>query len=394
MPTDPVILLSTAALALRTTLRRSRLRLAVAGVALVAVAGCSDSPHAELATPEPVRARTEVAERREVAETIELQGTVEAERKSSLAARVMATVSSVPVEEGDRVTPGQTLLTLDAGTSEAQVAQARGAVAQAEAALALARRNHERFEALAAEDAASELEADMARSQLRQAEGAVEQARAALAAASDVAGDTRLTAPFAARVADRLVDPGDLAAPGRPLIVLESEASRRLVVAVPESAFSRAGLQLGDSVAVAIDARPGLSLRGTVAVIGAGADPSTHAVRVEILLPAEGIATGAAGRAWLPVGRRDAVVAPADAVMRRGGLERVVVVTAEGTTATRIVTTGDSFDGAVEVLSGLDGGETLLLGLAAPPPTGSPVEAVSGEPSAAPDSADTPSEES
>jgi multidrug efflux pump subunit AcrA (membrane-fusion protein) len=74
------------------------------------------------------------------------------------------------------------------------------------------------------------------------------------------------------------------------------------------------------------------------------------------------------------VGRRDAVLVPPDAILRRGGLVRVVLRTEDGTASTRVVTTGGSIDGEVEVLSGLDGGETVLLGLAAPPPSGSPVE--------------------
>lgn len=367
------------------TARRSAGRIA-GGAAALALAGllaaCSEPPRETLEPPPPVRARTAVAERRDVVERIEVQGSVEAERKSTLAARVMATVTAVLVEEGERVKTGQTLLTLDSATAEGQVAQARGALAQAEAALTLARRNHERFAALAAEDAASELEADMAKTRLEQAEGAVDQARGALEAARNVAGDTRLTAPFAGRVATRMVDPGDLAAPGRPLIVVESDASRRLVVTVPESAFARAALAPGRSVSVAIDALPGEPLEGTVAVVGAGADPSTHAVRVEIALPNREVATGSAGRAWLPIGRREAVVVPAEAVLRRGGLERVVVATDEGTTASRVVTTGAALDGDVEVLSGLAGGESVLLGLAAPPPTGSPIERIDEEPAA------------
>jgi len=350
----------------------------LAGLALLGVAACSEpARHGPEAPPPAVRARTAVAERREVGARVELQGTVEADRRSSLAARVMAVVADVLVEEGERVGAGQTLLTLDPGTAEAQVAQARGALAQAEAALLLARRNHERFEALAAGDAASALEADQARTQLAQAEGAVEQAHGALEAASDVAGDTRITAPFAARVAQRLVDPGDLAAPGRPLLVLESEASRRLALAVPEGLLARAELTIGDTLTVTLDATSGSgSMEGTVALIGAGPDPSTHAVRVEVLLPADDVPAGAAGRAWLPVGGRDAVVVPAEAILHRGGLESVVLRTEDGTTATRVVTTGETIGGAVEVLSGLDGGETVLVGLAAPPPSGSPVEVV------------------
>jgi RND family efflux transporter MFP subunit len=327
----------------------------------------------------PVRAEVAVAERRNVPQRHELQGTVEAEQKSAIATRMMAAVTAVHVEAGDAVRRGQTLVEVAPQVAESGVAQARGALAQAESALALARRNHERYRALAEADAASQLELDVARMQQEQAQGAVEQARAALAAASDLAGDTRLVAPFAGRVASRMVDVGDLAAPGRPLVVIESAASRRLVLTVPESLLARSPLAVGDLLPVRLDARPDEAIEGRVALIGAGSDPGTHSVRVEVeLLGPADVPTGSAGRAWLDAGERDAVLAPRAAVMTRGGLELVAVVSPEGESATRVVTTGAVSGDQVEILSGLDGGESLVVGLPAPPPTGSPIERVTG----------------
>lgn len=352
-------------------------------VLALAAAGCGGGGAHEPAgaEPEPVRARLAEAVRTELPSRVEITGTVTAEQEAAVSARISAAVTAVHVDAGDRVERGQLLLEIDPQVSAGQTDQAAGALAQAQAALALARRNHERYQALAAADAASELEVDLARTQLEQAEGAVRQAGGALASARAVGADARVTAPFAGRVARRMVEVGDLAAPGRPLLTIESEGGRRLTLAVPESLA--ANLALGDEVRASVDARPDLGAMTAVVVeMAPGADPVSHAVAVELALPVEGVSTGAtglasgsAGRAWIETGRRAAVTVPEEAVLRHGGLELVVVRGDDGRASTRAVTLGAAFDGAVEVLSGLDGGETVAVGLGALPPAGARLEA-------------------
>jgi len=343
---------------------------------LPALACCGhELPPAE--EPAAVRATLAIAERLELAATVELPGTTEAARSAVVASRVMAVVTAVRAQVGDEVNAGQVLAELDPAASRGQLAQAQGALAQARAALALAETNHRRFQKLAESDAASALELDLARTQSEQAQGAVRQAQGAVEAAASLAGDTRVSAPFAGTVAARLVEVGDLAAPGRPLFTVESAGSRRLVVRVPESLLG--ALAPGARLPVALDARPDLGrVTGTVVEVAPGADPATHSVQVKLDLgdlDRLGLPSGYSGRAWLPAAPRPRIAVPAGAVLRRGGLALVAVRDAQGRATTRAVTLGGELpDGRVEVLSGLAGGETLLVGLASPPPLGAPVE--------------------
>jgi RND family efflux transporter MFP subunit len=332
-------------------------------------------PKPEAAAEETVTARLAAVETVTVPLAIELPGTVEADRTAAVSSRVMATVTAVHVRAGDTVRRGQILVEIDPQTASGQVAQARGGLAQAAAGLALAERNYQRFQALAATEAASQLELDLAKSQYEQAKGAVEQARGAVSSASSVAAESRVVAPFDGRVAARLVEAGDLAAPGRPLVQIESSSAHRLAVAVPESLLTKAGLALGSAVPIAIDARPDLGrFAGTVAELSPGADPVAHTFLVKIALGKTEAPSGSTGRAWLSTGERSTVAVPADAVLRQGGATLVVVRDAEGRAASRIVTLGADLDGGkVEVLSGLTGGETVLVGLAAVPPLGAKV---------------------
>ncbi len=327
------------------------------------------------AAAETVTARLAPVEKTLEAETVDLPGTVEADRSASVSSRVMATVTAVHVRAGDSVRRGQVLVEIDPQTAAGQVSQARGGLAQAEAGLALAERNHERFETLAKSGAASQLELDLARSQRDQARGAVEQARGAVSSASSVAAESRVTAPFDGRVTARLVEAGDLAAPGRPLIQIESGSAHRLAVSVPESLLPASGLTLGAAAEVSIDARPDLGrFAGTVAERSPGADPLAHAFLLKIALGAVDVPSGSSGRVHLKTGQRPTIAVPAEAVLRQGGMTLVVLRDADGAAVSRIVTLGSTLAGGrVEVLSGLAGGETVLLGLPAVPPLGARV---------------------
>lgn len=345
---------------------------------LAPLAACNETHGTPSPAPEPVRARVVAAERVDLPETIALRGTVEAAGSAVVSTRVMGVVTRVHTAPGERVARGDLLIEIDPQTSQGQLAQARGALVQAEAARALAEKNYRRFAALAERDAASELEVDQARAQLQQAAAAVTQAEGAVAAADSLAGDANVRAPFAGRVARRMVEPGDLAAPGRPLVEIEPDGERRLVVPVPASLQARAALAVGSRVAVTLDGRPELGrVDGAVVEVAPGADPASHAFTVEIALPVPAVATGTAGRAWIDTAPRPAVVVPRDAILAQGGLELVVLRDPDGRTTTRLVTTGAPVEpDRVEVLSGLAGGEPVLVGLGALPPAGSPVETV------------------
>lgn len=352
--------------------------LGVVALVLAAAACKGDKQHgtAAAAGEQVVRARVAPVTRSVKQDTYPVMGTVEAEKSAAVSSRVMATVLAVHVKPGDRVRKGQVLVDIDPETAKGQEAQARGALAQARAALALAERNYQRFQALFEAKAASELELDMARMQYEQARGAVEQAEGAVAAAASVARESRVVAPFDGLVTAKLVEAGDLAAPGRPLVMLESATGRRLVITVPESTWSRSPLALGQVVPVALDAYAGRALTGTVVEVTPSADPATHSFRVKLALDQEGVPAGSVGRAFLPAAEREALTIPKDAVMRVGGLSVVVVVDAQGRARSRVVTVGAAEGDAVEVLSGLSGNERVLVGLPQPPADGARVEEV------------------
>lgn len=332
-------------------------------VALTAALGACTPDKTELAPADfsPVGVHVIQAEVSSSPKAIEVHGIVQPARQASVSSRVMGPIVAVKTWAGATVSKDQLLIEIQPETSEGHVAQAEGALAQAGAALAMADRNLKRYQNLHAEKAASEVELDMAQMQYDQAKGAVEQARGAVRTAKTVAGETGVTAPFAARVVERLVEVGDMTAPGRPLVRLESLEGRRLWLNVREADIGR--LELDQRVPVTLDSRADNGvIEGTVVEIVPSADPATHTFTVKVDLGSVDLPSGISGRAAIPGETVGRIIIPATAVHRRGGLELVVIQADDSSARTRAVTTGATdTDGRVEILSGISAGDVVVV---------------------------------
>lgn len=314
----------------------------------------------------------------------EAVGTVQAVSALRIEAQVAARVSRIAVRPGDLVQKGQLLVELDDREPRARHGQAREALnaalqrqVQAERAIdaadalqARAQAQHGRIRSFLAAEAATAQEMEQVEAELRQAEAGraqaraalaqtragIEQARRALDEAAVQLGHARIHSPLAGQVVERLAEPGDLAVPGRPLLSLQSESALRLEALVPEALIER--LTLGEKMVVEIGGR---EFGGVVDEQVPAADSRARSFVVKVgLPPADGLYPGMFGRLRVPLDARPAVLVPLAAVRRVGQLEMVRRVE-DDQVKTLLVTTGSRVGGDIEVLSGLKGGEILLV---------------------------------
>ncbi len=275
--------------------------------------------------------RTAIVERGSVPVLEEAVGTVRSLREVVVAAQVTARVTAVNAKVGDHVSAGSPLLVLEDGDF---VARFRRAKAQ-----------YERVKGFLARQAATAEQMEAAEAEYAQARVAMEH--------------THILAPVDGVVAERHVEPGDLAVPGRPLLVVLDPGALRLEAQIREGLIGRIapGATLDVEVAAAA-----ATVRGTVAEILPSADSRSRTFEVRVnLAAAPGVYPGMFGRLRLPAGEREVVRVPALAVARIGQLETVLAQD-DGRWSRRLITTGAAFpDGTVEVLSGLTGGETIGL---------------------------------
>jgi RND family efflux transporter MFP subunit len=195
----------------------------------------------------------------------------------------------------------------------------------------------------------------MAESKRGQLQAKISQAEEAVASASIMKGYAEIRAPFAGVVAERRVEPGNMAAPGQPLLVIEQAGGFRLEAAVDESRIG--SIRVGQSVSVTLDK----TVATRVSEIVPAVDAASRAFTVKIDLPGMSqLRSGMFGRASFPLGQRQALTLPAGAVAEQGQVQSVLVAQ-DGYARGRLVTLGGRVGDRVEVLTGLTAGEMVIF---------------------------------
>jgi len=285
-------------------------------------------------------------------------GSVVSEQQVQLASRIMGYIRDIHVHEGEAVKPGQLLFTIDPSDIQGQVVQARAGHAQAEAALGDAKSDFERFSNLYKEESVPKLQYDKMKLQYSIAQSQARAARAGLDMAESQLRYAEVRAPIAGVVTKKMASKGELAAPGRPVLVLENPGM--LMVQTSVSSETYALLKPGDTALVEIS---GQALEGKITRLVPAADAMSHTHLVKLNLPdVKGLASGAFARVRFNVGEGQGIAVPKSAILQRAGITGVFVVDGQGVARYRMVRTGEDRNGTVEVSAGLSPGEKVVVG--------------------------------
>ena len=302
---------------------------------------------------------TVTVEKRQVDDIVDWPGTVRSRSVANVAPKVMARVLEVRVTAGTPVKQGDVVAVLDDRELRSRAEQARAALIAAEAQAGQAETDLRRARVLFQKQAGTQQDLDAAASRAKATHAQVAQARDGLTEAQVMLGDTTLRAPFDGVVAERLVDPGDMAAPGKPVVVIHDPQSLRLEADVGERCT--APLAVGQEIPVRLESLQ-RDVTARIEVIAPVADPQSRTFLIKAALPSQpDLRAGIFGTVRVTCGTHPALLIPAAAVTRSGQLESVRVLT-EGRPRTRNVRTGKTYGDQVEVLSGLREGEKVVFG--------------------------------
>jgi RND family efflux transporter MFP subunit len=288
-------------------------------------------------------------------------GTVRAKIETVISPVITATISSIAVWSGDEAKQGDVLAKLDSRELQARVDQAQQAVVAAQARLAQAEKESKRVQRIYKTDpgAVSKAELDRIQTALSTARAELLRVKRLKDQSQTALSYSILTAPIAGRIVERYADPGDTARQGQPLLRMYDPETLRLEASVRESVASK--LKKGQQLAAEIDA---VNKRYAVVVdeIVPTADPGSRSFLVKASLKGgSGLYPGMFGRLFIPIGQREKIYIPADAVTHVGQLDFVIVITDQGTVR-RYVRLGASAPGKrIEVISGLSPGEEVLV---------------------------------
>ncbi len=212
------------------------------------------------------------------ADGITATGVIVPDRRVTLSARISGRIIDIPVEAGDVVKAGQTLVTMDDTELQAELAKARASAALASVEIEHTQRVDARLQRLFKTKSVSEDALDEAR---YSAGAAVQQLRIAEAEVARVQArirEMRVLAPFDAVVTEKLAEMGQLAAPSENLLVIEDHSRLKFQTRIKEQDIPR--IEIGQRVRVRVDALDMTTVEGVVNKIVPSGD-SAHSFMVE-----------------------------------------------------------------------------------------------------------------
>ncbi len=368
--------------------------LAMGGVILIAWVGVyyfskpkiEPGKMANPASAKPLNPKRQAsAEKETITEWYKAVGTVRPRTETRIEAQITAKVMKINVSPGSKVAKDQVLIVLDSRQPNSRLDQARQALKNAiagkkqaqqainaaEAQFTQAEADYKRIQTYFESQAATAQELERAKAAFLRAKAEVERAREAQTGAqaqirqaeevvkeSQIAlGYTEIRAPESGEVLKRLVEEGDLALPGKPLLFLQTAAALRLEAYVREGLIKK--VKQGERLQATIGTL-GATTTATVDEIIPYADPQTRTFLVKAALPPlEGLYPGMFGKLLIPVQELEVVMIPKKMIRKVGQLELIAVQQNDKRWRSQFIKTGKSFGEKVEVLSGLSGNEIV-----------------------------------
>ncbi|MCF6345998.1 MAG: efflux RND transporter periplasmic adaptor subunit [Thiomicrorhabdus sp.] len=330
------------------------------GLVVLGLMGCSEESEApNLAEQsQTIEVQVDTVKQRTIPLMAVVPGAVVPEQKASIASRLTGYIQKLDLRVGQKVKQGDLLFSIDSADIKSQITQANAAYQQALAGLKNAKLDHQRFRKLYQEESVSKQQFDKMRLQYSVAQQNVAAVKSSLNQAKEQLHYANVKAPFDGVVVEKLAVAGDLAAPGKPILVIENATSLSVQTEVAGDLF--AVLHLGDEVQMVLDGQPE-PIIGTVYTLVGAANPKTRTHTVKLSLP-EGlnINSGTFARVSFKRGARQTMMIPESAVVNRAGIEGVFVVK-EGKAFFHMVRTGLKRLGMIEIQSGLSVGEQIVI---------------------------------
>lgn len=329
-------------------------------IAAAALAACSSGGDDD----ESEQSRTAITTAQAAAERVEVTdtsvGRVVMRATPRVAAETQGRVAEVRVDVGDRVSRGQTLLEIDEKVQSYRLRSARAQKDRLEALIDNQERTVSRLEDLRARDSASQSQLDEAKAELASLRAQLRETRARLDEAQHALDKTTVESPIAGIVDERMVSEGDFVTPGTPLVRLVNEDRIQVFLPFPETISDR--LKTGLPVRLWRPGAPDGVVEASISDIRPTVGARSHSV--EVVVHAEnpgGWRSGASVIGEIVLEQRDdAVVVPRESVVQRPAGE-VVYVVDDGKAQQRVVETGVSRDGRVELRSGVAAGATVAV---------------------------------
>lgn len=284
--------------------------------------------------------------RRSISEYIQANGTLEADNEVDLVARTNGPIEQLRTEEGQLVQKGQLLARIDDDDLRAQVEISRVGLEEA-------RLNYERAQELYGDQLLSPEEFEQAKSRF-------ETARAQHDGNQLLLGYTEIRAPFSGSIVTRYVDLAQQVSPNTPLFRLSDFDPLLCPVQIPERELPK--LALGQNAYLTVEAWPDQRFEATVLRLSPVIDAATGTVKVTLDVEAQDkLRPGMFARVFLETDTHENAIVIAKSALSLESLGDTVFVHDQGLAQRRDVEIGFEEGDIVEILSGVEPGEKVVV---------------------------------
>ena len=305
---------------------------------------------------------TSFAKRETIKPVIKLTGNLDPVWQADIGAKVAGRLEQVYAKVGDYVTAGQVLASLDSAELGAAANSAKGSVFDARASLASAETALDRNKQLFASVAISKAVLDNAQFTRDMAEGKLAAAQGNYDNAISKMDGTSVVTPQAGTVVKRYFQEGYYATAGNALFNIADTTGLVAKVNIPEGQIG--GVSLGAKCQVEIPAMNNMKLEGSVTKIAQVADlpARTFAAEVTVDNSENKLRGGLFANAYLVMAEKvNALTIPQSAIVMREDQRTVYVMDSEGHISRKVLETGYIGDGLVEVLSGINEKDEIVI---------------------------------
>ena len=344
--------------------RKQLLYLIVPALAVTVFSGChSNNERKSGKTGEPVNVSTATVKQEEIPAQVAFTGTVGSDHRVTLSTKMMGHVTAVPFDIGARVHKNDVVVRIQSANLRAQKQQIDANRMEAEAALQNMKINYDRIKALYDENSATKKELDDITMQYKMAQARIDAIDSKGKELDDMFKYAVLRAPMEGFVVQKNVEPGDMAAPGQPLVVIEDANDLQVTATVPQEQIGE--FTVGDSVNIRIDAIGGRLLSGRILHINKAGDAMSGQFRIKIGFVGNprawsAVRSGMFAHVLWQAGTEQLLTIPKTALVDRGQLTGVYVVDDNRQAVLRWVRTGKTYGNRVEILAGLNPGDRLV----------------------------------
>lgn len=287
-----------------------------------------------------------------------VSATIHSKQSIQVAARILAPIKSIKVKAGDLVKKGDLLIELDNRNNQANVAQSKENIRAIYANLVQAKSHHLRIKHLFSKESATKAQLEQANANYQSLKAQLASAKQRLQSAQTTSSYSQIKAQFSARVIDRYAEPGDLAAPGMKLLTLYDPNSLRIEANIRESLAIT--LKIGQQLDTQV---PTLNktIQANIDEIVPAANPGSRSFLIKATIEHdEHMLPGMFAKISIPSGKSEQLLIPENYIKKMGQLD-VTWVLENNTAIRRFIRIGQKRGNMVQVLSGLNANDKLIL---------------------------------